>query len=34
MLQQSISYPNDLFVGEQEVLDELEEKITRRQGRF
>ncbi|MBN4053641.1 fused MFS/spermidine synthase [Haliea sp. AH-315-K21] len=34
MLQQGISYPRDLFVGEEDVLEELEGKITRRQGRF
>lgn len=34
MLEQGIAYPDNLFVGGEEVLQELEEKITRRQGRF
>ncbi len=34
MLEQGISYPEDLFVGEVEVIQELEGKITRRQARF
>lgn len=34
MLEQGIVYPENLFVGEEEVLQELEGKITRRQGRF
>lgn len=34
MLQSGISYPSDLFVGNADVLADLEEKITRRQGRF
>jgi spermidine synthase len=34
MLLQGISYPDDLFTGSEEVLEELEGKITRRQGRF
>jgi spermidine synthase len=34
MLEQGISYPENLFVGDEDVLQELEDKITRRQGRF
>jgi spermidine synthase len=34
MLEQGISYPENLFIGDEEVLQELEDKITRRQGRF
>lgn len=34
MLSQGVSYPTDLFIGEEQVLTELENKITRRQGRF
>lgn len=34
MLRMGISYPEDLFIGREEVLTELEDKITRRQGRF
>lgn len=34
MLEQGISYPENLFVGDEAVLQELEGKITRRQGRF
>jgi len=34
MLSQGVSYPTDLFIGNEQVLTELEDKITRRQGRF
>jgi spermidine synthase len=34
MLEQGIVYPENLFVGEEEVLQQLEGIITRRQGRF
>lgn len=34
MLQSGVTYPTDLFVGNTDVLADLEEKITDRQGRF
>ena len=34
MLREGISYPEDLFIGSEQVITELEDKITRRQGRF
>ncbi len=34
MLLQGVSYPTDLFIVDEQVLTELEDKITRRQGRF
>lgn len=34
LLSQGVSYPTDLFIVDEQVLTELEDKITRRQGRF